>query len=194
MKPYFVGHPAATALFVGTLAVWTVSEVRQALKRRAEATRMDRGSRLVLSLCWIVALVLAALARGKVMAAAFPGDAVTFGIGLAIVWAGVGLRWWSHRALGRYFTLDVMTSTDQPVIAVGPYRFVRHPSYAGLLLVFAGIGIMYANWLGLVAMILLPLLGLMYRIHVEEAALSATLGDAYGSYAVSRKRIIPFVW
>jgi len=43
-------------------------------------------------------------------------------------------------------------------------------------------------------MVLLPLIGLMDRIHVEEAALSATLGDAYRSYAANHKRIIPFVW
>jgi len=60
--------------------------------------------------------------------------------------------------------------------------------------VFAGVGIVYANWLSLVAMILLPLIGLVYRIHVEEAALSATVGEAYRSYAASHRRIIPFVW
>jgi protein-S-isoprenylcysteine O-methyltransferase Ste14 len=53
---------------------------------------------------------------------------------------------------------------------------------------------MYATWLSLVALLLLPLIGIMYRMHVEEAALSATLGDAYRSYAARRTRIIPFVW
>jgi protein-S-isoprenylcysteine O-methyltransferase Ste14 len=100
----------------------------------------------------------------------------------------------SFRALGRYFTLDVMTSTDQPVITTDPYRIVRHPSYVGLLLVLAEIGIKDTNWLSLVALLLLPLTGFMHRIHVEEAALSATLGEAYRSYAESRNCIIPFVW
>ena len=191
---YFVGHPIATALFDGTLAVWAATEVRQTLKGRSEATTRDRGSRFVIVLSAVGGFVLAGLARDKVTAAAFPSDAVTFGLGLAIVWAGVGLRWWSFRTLGRYFTIDVMTSADQPVITTGPYRLVRHPSYAGLLLVFAGIGIMFANWLSLGALTLLPLLGLMHRIRVEEAALSATLGEAYRSYARSHKRIIPFLW
>lgn len=194
MKPYFVGHPVAMAVFVGTLAVWAVVEVRQALRQRTEATKMDRGSRLVISFCIVGGFLLAALARVKVGAAAFPGDAVTFGAGLAIVWTGISLRWWSFRTLGRYFTFDVMASADQPVVAAGPYRFVRHPSYAGLLLVFAGIGVMYANWLSLVILVLLPLAGLVNRIHVEEAALSVTVGEAYRSYAARRKRIIPFVW
>jgi protein-S-isoprenylcysteine O-methyltransferase Ste14 len=87
-----------------------------------------------------------------------------------------------------------MTSADQPVITSGPYRFVRHPSYAGIVLVLTGIGITYGNWLSLAALALVPLIGFVYRIHVEEAALAATLGSRYTSYAAGRKRLIPFVW
>jgi protein-S-isoprenylcysteine O-methyltransferase Ste14 len=191
--PYVAGLAGAMALFDVTVAVWALSELGQTLRHRDEATQRDRGSRLVIVLAFGGAFVLAALAR-KVTVTAIPANAVTFGIGLAVVWAGVGLRWWSFLALGRYFTIEVMTSPDQPVITTGPYRFVRHPSYAGLLLVFAGIGITEGNWLSLAAMIVLPLLGLLNRIHVEEAALSGTLGAAYQSYAASRKRLIPYVW
>jgi protein-S-isoprenylcysteine O-methyltransferase Ste14 len=194
MTPYFVGHPIAMALFDGTLAVWAASEVWRALKRRPEATTREYGSRMVITLCFAGGYLLAVLARARVTAAAFPSDAVTFGIGMAMVWAGVALRWWCFRTLGRYFTIDVMTSTDQPVIDSGPYSIVRHPSYAGLLLVFVGGGILLANWLSLVVMIALPFFGLMNRMRVEEAALSATLGDAYRLYAAHRKRLIPFVW
>jgi protein-S-isoprenylcysteine O-methyltransferase Ste14 len=194
MKLYFEAHAIATVLFAGTMAIWTLGELRQGRRRRSEATKRDRGSRAVIGLSWIVALILASQARTNVTAASFPGDAVTFGIGFAIVWAGIGLRWWSIRMLGRYFTFDVMTSADQPVITAGPYRVLRHPGYAGLLLVFTGIGVTFANWLSLAALILLPLVGLVYRIRVEEAALSENLGDAYKSYASARKRLIPFVW
>jgi protein-S-isoprenylcysteine O-methyltransferase Ste14 len=48
--------------------------------------------------------------------------------------------------LGHYFTFTVMTSANQPVITTGPYRVLRHPSYAGILLVLAGIGLSYGNW------------------------------------------------
>jgi len=52
----------------------------------------------------------------------------------------------------------------------------------------------YGNWLSLGALIFLPLSGFIYRIHVEEADLFSTLGDAYATFAGGRKRIIPFVW
>jgi protein-S-isoprenylcysteine O-methyltransferase Ste14 len=87
-----------------------------------------------------------------------------------------------------------MTSADQSVITSGPYRALRHPSYAGILLLLTGVGIMLGNWLSLAALILLPLIGFMNRIRVEEAALSGTLGEAYTSYARGRKRMIPFLW
>lgn len=193
-KPFFAAHPVATVLFVGTLAVWVAIEIPRALNRRPDAKQADRGSLLLVRLCGVVGGVTAALAVARVPAAAIPGAAVAFGIGLAITWAGIGLRWWSFRTLGRYFTFTVMTSADQPVVTTGPYRFVRHPSYVGILLILIGIGAMYGNWLSLAALALLPLIGLVHRIHVEEAALSATLGDAYTSYASGRKRLVPFVW
>lgn len=57
-----------------------------------------------------------------------------------------------------------------------------------------GIGLVYGNWLGLVLFTVLATTGLIYRIHVEETALSEELGDRYRSYAVARKRLIPYVW
>jgi protein-S-isoprenylcysteine O-methyltransferase Ste14 len=194
MKPFFAGHTVAMALFFFSLGAWTVIEIRQALNRRAEATNVDRGSLVIVRLCAAVGIILAGLAVAKVTVTAFPYSPVIFGLGLGVIWAGIALRSWCFRTLGHYFTFTVMTSANQPVITTGPYRVLRHPSYAGILLVLAGIGISYGNWLSLAALIFLPLIGFINRIHVEEAALSATLGAAYTTYASSRKRLIPFVW
>lgn len=193
MKPTFAGHPVATLLLICTLGAWLVVEFRKARNRRAEATNTDRGSLAFLRVCVLAGALLAAFAS-RVTATAFSYGPVIFGISLAVAWAGIGLRWWSFRTLGRYFTFTVMTSANQPVITNGPYRFVRHPSYTGLLLIIAGIGFSYGNWLSLTSLVLFPLIGFVYRIRVEEAALSATVGDAYTTFASGRKRLIPFVW
>jgi protein-S-isoprenylcysteine O-methyltransferase Ste14 len=60
--------------------------------------------------------------------------------------------------------------------------------------IFAGIGLLLSNWLSLAALLLSSVIGLLYRIHVEEAALAATVGDAYRSYAAGHKRLLPFLW
>jgi protein-S-isoprenylcysteine O-methyltransferase Ste14 len=194
MKPYFAGHPVATVLFTGTIVVWMAIEVRQALQRRPDASSADRGSLLIVRFWAIVGILLAGWAIARVPRASVPRGNVTFGIGLVLLWSGIGLRWWAFRTLGRYFTFTVMTSTDQPVITTGPYRFVRHPGYLGILLVLAGMGTTYGNWLGLAALTLIPAIGFVHRIHVEEDALSSALGSTYTCYAAGRKRLVPLLW
>jgi protein-S-isoprenylcysteine O-methyltransferase Ste14 len=129
-----------------------------------------------------------------VPAAAVRPGAVAFAIGLAMILAGLGLRGWAFLTLGGYFTFTVMVSPDQPVIATGPYRLLRHPSYTGLLLASAGVGVASANWVAVAALTLLPLALLIRRIHVEENALLATLDGPYRAYASQHKRLVPLVW
>lgn len=194
MRPYFATQSIPTLLFAGSMLVWLAFEVRQALVRRADATSADRGSLLVIRVVVGVAIISAAFATARVPGAAIPLPALALAIGLVLMWCGILLRIWSFRTLGRYFTFTVMTSANQRVVASGPYRFVRHPSYLGMILVLSGLGAMYGNWLSLAALSLMPLIGFINRIHVEEAALSATLGSGYTTYASGRKRLVPYVW
>jgi protein-S-isoprenylcysteine O-methyltransferase Ste14 len=193
MRPAFAADPIAYTLFVCTVALWVIAEVLQSLRRRSNAASTDRYSLFGLRVGIGVGCFLATLAL-RLPTAALAYTPWVFGVGLLLTWTGIGLRWWSFWALGRYFTFSVMTSADQPVITSGPYRFLRHPSYAGVLLALVGIGVCLGNGLSLIALLVFPALGLVYRIRVEEAALSAALGDRYTGYASSRKRIIPFVW
>ncbi|MGA8339446.1 MAG: isoprenylcysteine carboxylmethyltransferase family protein, partial [Solirubrobacteraceae bacterium] len=126
-------------------------------------------------------------------AAIRPGGAA-FAVGMALFVAGFGMRRWSEMTLGRYFTFTVMTSAEQPVITSGPYRFVRHPGYTGVLLILLGSGLVTGNWIGLAGWTLLVMAPLLYRIHVEENALLSAVGDRYRAYASDHKRLIPLVW
>jgi protein-S-isoprenylcysteine O-methyltransferase Ste14 len=193
VRPLFAGHSLAAWVLGGSIAVWAVLELWRGLSRRPEATSHDRGSLFVVQLSVLGGALLAATAL-NVTAASFAFGPALFGVSLAAIWAGIALRWWSFRSLGRYFTFTVMTSLDQPVIMSGPYRWLRHPSYSGILLIIAGIGFAYGNWLSLTALVGALLVGLVYRIRIEESALATTLGSAYTTYASSRKRLIPFVW
>jgi protein-S-isoprenylcysteine O-methyltransferase Ste14 len=115
-------------------------------------------------------------------------------IGLFCLWFGVGLRLWSFRTLGRYFTFTVQTSQDQPVVSTGPYRVIRQPGYAGILLAVIGLGVIINNWASLIVLTGAITCGIIYRITIEERALSLDLGGRYQSYAEGRKRLVPFVW
>ena len=87
-----------------------------------------------------------------------------------------------------------MIQEGHRLVTSGPYRYVRHPGYAGSLLAALGIGVALGNLLSLAAMFLLPLVALLRRIAVEEAALEAALGERYREYARSTRRLVPGVW
>jgi protein-S-isoprenylcysteine O-methyltransferase Ste14 len=127
-------------------------------------------------------------------AAAIRPGVAAFAAGMVILLAGLVLRGWSFKALGQYFTHTVMVSSDQPVIATGPYRVLRHPSYTGIILIGLGVGLAAANWAALAGVTLLILTPLLWRIRIEENALSTTLGDRYRAYAAQHKRLVPLVW
>ncbi|MEU8006225.1 isoprenylcysteine carboxylmethyltransferase family protein [Catellatospora sp. NPDC049111] len=185
---------AARVVLITLGLAWAVVEVRQSRVVRAEANLADRGSRRVVVFA-IGAGVIAATAVARYMpAAAIPPSAALGWIGFGLLVSGMALRIWSIRTLGRYFTFTVQTSGDQAVIATGPYRVIRHPGYAGLLLVSAGIGLLLANWLAEVVVIAAAAAGLVHRITVEERALLRDLGSAYREYAATRARLIPFIW
>lgn len=80
------------------------------------------------------------------------------------------------------------------MIATGPYRFVRHPAYAGALVMIIGAGFVEGNWVGLLFLTVLLAVPLLYRIHVEEDTLLTEMGERYGEYAWTHKRLIPFIW
>jgi protein-S-isoprenylcysteine O-methyltransferase Ste14 len=193
-RMYIETQPIGIAVWVFVSVIASALELVGALRRRPEATKKDRGSFIVLRICIIPGVVLLGLSVKFVPAAEIRPPLGAAIAGIVIFSAGESLRVWSRITLGRYFTYQVMTSKDQPVITSGPYRILRHPSYAGLLLMVIGVGAAFGNWLGLAALTLATLLGLSYRIYVEEKALLEELGDNYHTYAEHHKRLIPFVW
>jgi protein-S-isoprenylcysteine O-methyltransferase Ste14 len=75
-----------------------------------------------------------------------------------------------------------------------PSRFIRHPAYSGTLLTILRIGLALTNWLRLIATLGCTLIGHLYRVRVEEAALCKTLGQPYADYMQRTRRFIPFVF
>jgi protein-S-isoprenylcysteine O-methyltransferase Ste14 len=192
VRPYIETH-AHWPLWVpaGLAALSATSRVG---RRRAGATRQDRGSHLLFGPCLAAGIALLILSRRFAAGAVIQPTAVAFFAGEVIIMLGAVLRIWSIWTLGAYFTTSVQTSPDQEVITDGPYRVVRHPSYTALLMMAVGAGLVVGNWAGLAAITIGMLVPLVYRIHVEEDALGTELGDAYRSFASTRKRLIPGVW
>lgn len=114
--------------------------------------------------------------------------------GVIVMWIGLGLRAWAVACLGRSFRTTVEVASGQAVVSTGPYRWVRHPSYTGLLLIVLGCGLGAADWASVALAAVLPLPGVLRRIRVEEAELGRVLGAPYAAYEARTARLIPGVW
>jgi protein-S-isoprenylcysteine O-methyltransferase Ste14 len=188
---------SAEVWFWVTVGVWGVGErvltFRRDLRAGAWRTRSDAGSYY-----WILAGVLGGFVAGFALAThgilSLPGPALWLVMGLLIAWAGMLLRWWSVLTLAELFTTRVMVKEDQSVVSSGPYRFVRHPSYLGLLVLVFGLGLALGSPASALVMVAMPGVGIVKRIRVEEAALVAGLGDNYTDYGEGRARLVPGVW
>ncbi|MGH3187263.1 MAG: methyltransferase family protein [Streptosporangiaceae bacterium] len=197
MKPYLDTHSAGNLLLVVLLA-WLSMEAIQLVRQwrwRAGATSIGRRSFwLGFAACLIVTNVALYLGPSAFPAATIRPGAAAFAAGMVILVAGAVLRGWSFYSLGRYFTAVIKVSPDQPVIASGPYRLLRHPSYAGGLLAEVGIAVTSANWASVAAFALAWAAIIAWRIQIEETALLSALGDTYSSYASHHKRLVPLIW
>jgi protein-S-isoprenylcysteine O-methyltransferase Ste14 len=173
---------------------WIVSEVGILVitrTRRGGGKIRDRGSLLIL---WptIVLSITAAFWIGETHAhTIFPGARWVAMASLVFLLAGLLVRWIAILTLGRSFSANVAIHATQTVHKTGLFRFVRHPSYSGMLLIFVAIGLATRNWLGFAVVMILPTAALLYRIHVEEAALGEAFGGEYAEYSRHTKRLIP---
>jgi protein-S-isoprenylcysteine O-methyltransferase Ste14 len=175
-----------------TLGAWAlfelglrVREARHGKGRRAH----DRGTRTLLAIA--IGLAIA----GAIAVSSSPQFSSAARIaGLLAMWVGLGIRVWAVAALGAAFRTTVEVDPGQHVVSTGPYRWVRHPSYTGLLLIVAGFGLARGTWLSVAIGLLLPLPALVRRIRVEEAELNRVLGDAYHAYQAATARLVPGLW
>lgn len=111
-----------------------------------------------------------------------------------MIWVGLAVRLWAVMTLGGSFSTFVQVDADQAVVSRGPYRWVRHPSYTGLLLVALGFGLGARNWLSLLICAVVPLLGLLPRMAIEESEMTRVLGEQYRSYQRTTHRLVPGLW
>jgi len=183
-----VGFGVAVVVFVLD-EVWIAARTAG-----SRAPRRDRGSKLVISVGIFVGVFLAVQVSSRWSGGTMAWPWLAYVVGAALVAAGVAIRVWAVLALGRWFTTVVRVADDQPVVSAGPYRWVRHPSYLGLLAALAGLGLMLTDWVSVAVAVALPLTTLVWRIRVEEEALRKVLGAAYDDYAAGRKRLVPGVW
>jgi protein-S-isoprenylcysteine O-methyltransferase Ste14 len=190
-------HAALSVPYEVSIACWAALEiglvVRDVVRRKARLER-DRGTRALVALSLGGSIFIGLLLHQWLPALNEPAATVFAVVGIVVIWLGLALRVWAVMTLGGSFSTFVQVETDQAVVTGGPYRWVRHPSYTGLLLIALGFGLGAANWLSLAICAVVPALGLAPRIAVEESELARVLGDPYRSYQQATRRLVPGLW
>jgi len=119
-------------------------------------------------------------------------DAVAYAalIGCTI---GLSIRTWAVMTLGKLFTMHISIEPGHVVVCSGPYRFVRHPSYLGALILYLSAAIFLHAWYTVLGGMLVLPFAFLRRIHYEEARLLGEFGSEYAAYQRKTKKLIPGV-
>ena len=112
--------------------------------------------------------------------------------GLLIFISGIIYRIWAIMTLGRYYSHIVREVEGHKIIDSGPYRYIQHPAYAGMILANTGIVLFFFNTATILIFLLVLIPAIAVRILIEEQTLFKIEG--YPEFAKSRKRLIPAIW
>jgi protein-S-isoprenylcysteine O-methyltransferase len=189
-------HPAILACTVGflVLAPELVLLITK-LSRPKSAVRADRSSLLRLWATILTSIALAAPFGYFQAPEAFRFELGAVGIAFtfALLAGGVALRWWAIHTLGKFFTVDVAVHKEHRLITAGPYAWIRHPSYTGLLMELLALALTFQHVFS-VGIIMIPTMtALLWRIVVEERALGTRLGELYQTYQSRSYCLVPYV-
>jgi protein-S-isoprenylcysteine O-methyltransferase Ste14 len=188
----FFSNPARVALVVVFAALCIVAFFAGGNVSPGE--REDRSNRWIIWAVTVVGLLSAYLPAwtDRIDFWTLDGDAVRW-IGVVLCAAGGALRIWPVFILGNRFSGLVAIQPGHTLMTTGVYRFIRHPSYLGLLISALGWGLAFRSGVGvLLAVLLLP--PLMARIRSEERLLQSQFGAEYDAYRGRTSRLIPGLW
>ena len=121
-----------------------------------------------------------------------PLSMTVYWIGFVMLAAGLAIAVLARRRLGRNWSGTVTVKQDHELVRNGPYRFVRHPIYSGLLLAILGTAVAIGEWRGLIAFVLMTA-GLAVKMQTEERFMRETFGEEYERYRAAVAALIPFV-
>jgi protein-S-isoprenylcysteine O-methyltransferase Ste14 len=113
-------------------------------------------------------------------------------LGAALTFAGIAFAIWARILLAGNWSSDVTLKRDHELIVDGPYAFVRHPIYTGILLALLGTALAVGEWRGLLA-VAIAALAFWRKIGIEEAVMRRQFGEAYARYAERAPALIPFL-
>jgi len=175
------------------LMYWGISalRVKPAMRVESRASRLGRHVLLVI----LAALLLRRYAwlNGSFLNERFVPDQmwiVWLGFGVTVI--GLAFTCWARVVLGQNWSGTVQLKQDHELIVRGPYSFVRHPIYTGVLVAFFATVLAIGEWHALIGVALLAV-AFWRKLRLEERWLCELFGEPYRNYMRHVKALVPWV-
>ena len=161
-------------------AYWTISTLRL---KRTKVAESHSGRLLHIGVMTLAFALLFStrLRLGPLGLRFLPESALVQNLGIFLTFVGAAFAIWARYSLGQYWSGRVTLKVDHRLIRSGPYAYVRHPLYAGLLLAMAGTALVVGEWRALLG-VLLAVMEFSRKATKEEALLAKEFRDDYKEY------------
>lgn len=184
-------HASPSSMITLAWAAWGVSWIAAAIWTRRTAARAgvaELPSRVV---SLIGAVLLFAPTHGFSLGPEWDVSASVQWAMFGVIVAGVAFAWWARLHLGTLWSGSVTRKADHRIVDTGPYAFVRHPIYTGILGSAFATAVARGETGALAGAVLLSL-GIWMKARLEERFLSEELGPEYGAYRARVPMLVPF--
>jgi len=196
----FFSHPARAILFGVTITVNTLTMLfkdRFGVEFNKKGEKADPKEKLtgvmLPSLIGFLIVFVAPYSESHNLFVMVGGDALRY-FGLIIFLAGYVFMVWGPLHLGEQYSLLVTIQEEHKLVTDGPYRYMRHPRYSGIIFWVFGVALIFLSIPALVLAVLMSALMLL-RIPKEEKVLHGEFGKEWVEYCKrTTKKVIPFVY
>jgi protein-S-isoprenylcysteine O-methyltransferase Ste14 len=195
---FFSGRPQMDAMAICGLlwGAFLLGWLLWAFKTKRTQVREGLSSRLSYTILNVAAFYLmfsGDVPREYLHARLFEPTVWSNALGIAITAAGIAFAFWARAYLGSNWSSAVTVKVGHELVRSGPYRFVRHPIYTGLILALFGTGIVRHQVRGVIAVVL-AYIGFKIKSKIEERTMINTFGAQYDEYSRTTGAIVPRLW
>jgi protein-S-isoprenylcysteine O-methyltransferase Ste14 len=189
--------PSISGAVIGILWIsfWIYWLVSAAGSKRSIRTKEWWYGWVWVRVAFVILILILLKARSLRRLLLFRGasNPIVHGVGILLCVAGLALAVWARVYLGRNWGMPMSLKENPELVTTGPYRFVRHPIYAGMLLAMLGSSLVLGS-LWLVVFVFFAIYSIVFAVRNEEQLLTKQFPNEYRDYRKRTKKLIPFVW
>jgi protein-S-isoprenylcysteine O-methyltransferase Ste14 len=195
--PRFFGLDARSAYVMAILVLQLFAllynpQVGRNPENRKSGVTQHKLDLILIQVFSLAIVFLAPFSDGHSIGALNLGDAVRY-TGLILMIPGFLLMQAAEKHLGKQFSIQVTLQEDHKLIRNGPYKFIRHPRYLGILMFFLGISLTFRSLIGMFLILALTLV-FVWRIYMEESLMHQEFGKEWEAYCHQSWRMFPFLF